>query len=135
MCEIFLSSFIMCYFFCIRQSSIFCIVHKVVHVSKNIEIIESSKCGWKKPVHYQGGHLSWKSWMSWNCPALTACTPDPRSLSCIIASLTLFVMLQGHSGGSPKKLLAIGMTCFCYFCKKHFFILGVVHTDPFFGLV
>ena len=32
MCEIFLSSFIMCYFFCIRSSSILCTVYKVLHV-------------------------------------------------------------------------------------------------------
>ena len=24
-------------------------------------------------VNYQGGHSSWKSWMSWNCPAIFLC--------------------------------------------------------------
>ena len=32
MCKIFLSSFIICYFFCITSSNILCTVHKVVHV-------------------------------------------------------------------------------------------------------
>ena len=36
MCEIFLSSFIMCYFFCVRSSSISCTFHKEVHVTAKI---------------------------------------------------------------------------------------------------
>ena len=46
MCEIFLSSFIMCYFFCVRPSSILCTVHKEVHVTA--KIIQSSKHSRKK---------------------------------------------------------------------------------------
>ena len=48
MSEIFLSSFIMCYFFCIRSSSILWTVQKVVHViAKKIQNI---KHGRKKTV-------------------------------------------------------------------------------------
>ena len=46
MCEIFLSSFIMCYFFCLRSSSILCTVHKEVHVTA--KKIQSSKHSRKK---------------------------------------------------------------------------------------
>ena len=46
MCEIFLSSFIMCYFFCVRSSSILCTVHKEVHVTA--KKIQSSKHSRKK---------------------------------------------------------------------------------------
>ena len=48
MCEIFLSSFILCYFLFIRLSSMLCTVHKVVHVTA--KIIQSSKCSRKKTV-------------------------------------------------------------------------------------
>ena len=46
MCELFLSSLITCYFFCIRSSSILSIVHKVVQVTAKLK--QSSKRGRKK---------------------------------------------------------------------------------------
>ena len=60
MCEIFLSSFIMCYFFCIRSSSISCTVPKVVHVTA--KIIQNSKRGRKKKQYVvrRGEAKAWK---------------------------------------------------------------------------
>ena len=46
MCEIFLSSFIMCYVFCVRLTRTLCTVYKVVHVTA--KIMQSSKRGRKK---------------------------------------------------------------------------------------
>ena len=48
MCEIFLFSFIMCHFFCIRSSSILYTVPKVAHMTA--KTIQSSKSGRKKTV-------------------------------------------------------------------------------------
>ena len=47
-----------------------------------------------------------------NKPKLPGALPSmhPRPPSCITASLTSFMMLQGHSTGATRKMLAISLT-------------------------